>query len=391
MRVTILGSGLVGSVIAADLAREPRLKLRVVDASERSLETARRRCGVRGGKPRGDARVRFEVADAGSPREIARLVADADLVMGALPSRLGLQAVRAVIEEGRPMVDISFMAEDFLSLDRLARRRGVTVVPDCGVAPGLSNMLAASLASRLGRCERVEIVVGGLPVERRGPFQYKAAFSPMDVIEEYTRPARVVERGRVKVRPPMTDSEMMDLPGVGTVEAFLTDGLRSLARTLKVPFMRERTLRWPGHADLIRDLHAIGMFSTRHVDAAGQRVRPIDLTSRLLVDQWQYGPGEADLTVMRVWAEGRRGGRTERLWWDLLDHHDRGSGFSSMSRTTAFPATSVARQMLAGKLRGMRGVVAPERLGQRPAILKRVMRDLADRGVSLRSGASPLD
>ena len=390
MLVTILGSGLVGSVIAADLARDPKMRLRVVDASDSSLQVARRRCGMRRPAAAGRHRLRFEVADAGSPREIARLVADADLVVGALPSRLGLQAMRAVIEAGRSMVDISFMPEDFLSLDRLARKRGVTVVPDCGVAPGLSNMLAASLASRVGRCSRVEIVVGGLPVERRGPFQYKAAFSPLDVIEEYTRPARVVERGRMVVRAPMTDSEMMDLPGVGTVEAFLTDGLRSLARTLKVPTMRERTLRWPGHADLIRQLHAIGMFSTREVTAGGQRVRPIDVTSRLLVDQWQYGPGEADLTVMRVWAEGRRGGHDMRVWWDLLDNHDRSSGFSSMSRTTAFPATSVARQMLAGRLRGLRGVVAPERLGQRPAILKRVMQDLADRGVHLRAGTARL-
>jgi saccharopine dehydrogenase-like NADP-dependent oxidoreductase len=388
MRVTILGSGLVGSVIAADLARDARLQLRVVDANENSLDIARRRCRVGRGRARG--RLAFEVADAGSPREIARLVADADLVVGALPSRIGLQAMRAVIEAGRSMVDISFMPEDFLCLDRLARRRGVTVVPDCGVAPGLSNMLAAALAHRVSRCSRVEIVVGGLPVERQGPFQYKAAFSPIDVIEEYTRPARVVERGRLVVRPPMTDSEMMDLPGVGTVEAFLTDGLRSLASTLKVSCMRERTLRWPGHADLIRQLQAIGMFSTREVTAAGKRVRPIDVTSRLLVDQWRYAPGEADLTVMRVWAEGRRSGHPVRVWWDLLDHHDHASGFSSMSRTTAFPATSVARQLLAGGLRGLRGVVAPERLGQRPAILKRVMQDLADRGVHLRAGATRL-
>jgi saccharopine dehydrogenase-like NADP-dependent oxidoreductase len=371
--------------MAADVAADESFEVTVADRDPRALEAALRRVP----EPRRPA-VRPVEADLGDAAALAGLVADHDIVLGALASRLGFAALRTVIEAGRPYCDISFMSEDAWTLDELARQRGVTAVVDCGVAPGLSNMLAGAAATRLDPCERIEICVGGLPVERRWPFQYKAAFSPGDVIEEYTRPARVVEGGRTVVREALSDPRLVDFTGLGTLEAVLTDGLRSLTVTLKVPEMAERTLRWPGHFELMRAFRAAGLFDREPIEVDGASVRPVDVTGALLFPKWSYEPGEPDITVMRVTAEGRAEGTRRRLQWDLLDHSDRAADASSMARTTAFPCTIIARLVAEGAIEEP-GVIVPEELGQNPGILAHVLEELARRGVHLRETVEDLD
>ncbi|MBM4106090.1 MAG: saccharopine dehydrogenase [Phycisphaerae bacterium] len=370
-KVVVLGSGLVGSVLAADLAATRGFRVAVADRDEAALEVARRRAG---------RRIATLVADCGDPRVVRRLATDADLVVGALPSHLGHAAVKATIEAGRPCCDISFMPEDPADLDALARRKGVPVVVDCGVAPGLTHMLSALGVRRLDRAERIDIVVGGLPRRRTWPFEYKAGFSPFDVIEEYVRPARLVEHGRVVVREALSEPELLEFPGVGTLEAFNTDGLRSLLRTIDVPHMRERTLRYPGHIELMRVLRETGLFGLDPVEVGKHRIRPRDLLARLLFPKWTFEEGEEDLTAMRVVVEGTLAGRATRLEWTLLDRHDRDSGFSSMSRTTAFPAAAVARMIGTGLLSAP-GVHEPERLASMEGVVESVLRQIADRGV----------
>jgi len=370
-RVVILGGGMIGATMAWDLRREAGFDVTLSDVNAEALAR------VQG--------VRTLQADLSDPRAVQQLAQGFDLVVGALPSRFGLATLAAVIEAGRPYVDISFMAEDALQHDALARARGVTAVVDCGVAPGLSNMMVGHAAARLERAEQVEIYVGGLPAERRWPFEYKAGFAPHDVIEEYTRPSRIVEHGREVVREALSEPELLDFPGIGTLEAFNTDGLRSLVQTIDAPFMKEKTLRYPGHIALMRAFRETGLFSKEPVEVGGVRVRPLDLTAALMFPKWTFGPGEADLTVMRVTVEGRRGGRRVRYAWDLLDRYDPATGFRSMSRTTAFPATIVARLLAAGAFR-QPGVHPPERLGREPGLLEGVIAGLAERGVSVRGG-----
>lgn len=373
MRVLVLGAGMVGSVAAADLAATPGFEVTVADAGKESLARALRRSG---------GRVRTLQADAGSAKKAAALVArtKAEIVLGALPSRFGFDVMRGVIGTGRPYVDISFMPEDFREHDAIARRAGVPVVADCGVAPGMSNLLAGWAARTLDRCDAIEILVGGLPRERHWPWQYKAPFSHHDVIEEYVRPSRVVEGGKVVVKDALSEPELVTIPGLGTLEAFYTDGLRSLADTLKVPTMREKTMRWPGHAELMRTLRHLGLFSHEPVQVGDARVRPIDLTAKLLFPHWTYEEGESDVTVMTVRAWGMRGGREVRLAWTLHDELDPSTGFPSMSRTTAFPATSVLRLIAAGRIRKP-GVHAPEMLASMPGIVDAVLADQRTRGV----------
>jgi saccharopine dehydrogenase-like NADP-dependent oxidoreductase len=372
-RIVILGGGMIGSAMAMDLARSGRWEVWVADVRDETLEEIGSRYPVE--------TVR---ADLSRPEEVKRLTEGYDVVLGALPSVLGCQTLRAVIEAGRPYVDISFMAEDPLALDGLARERGVTAVVDCGIAPGVSNMMVGFAAARLDACDRVEIDVGGLPRERRWPFDYKAGFAPHDVIEEYVRPARLVHGGRVVLKEALSEPELLDFPGVGTLEAFNTDGLRTLIRTIRAPFMKERTLRYPGHVSLVRALREMGFFSKQAVRVGGQMVRPLDMTAALVFPKWAFEEGEADLTVMRVAVEGRRGGERIRHAWDLLDFYDEATRLRSMSRTTAFPATIVAGLVADGAF-DRAGVHPPEALGAVPGMLDTVIGELQARGVRCRS------
>lgn len=373
MKVLVLGGGMVGSAMAADLAADARFAVTVADRSEEALARLAQR---------GLGTVRADLADTAT---VARLAAGADLVVGGLASVLGLQTLRTVIEAGKPYVDISFMAEDPLALDGLAKEHGVTAVVDCGVAPGMSNLLCGHAAARLSPCESLEIYVGGLPLERHWPWEYKAPFAPSDVLEEYTRPSRIVERGEIVVREALSEPELLDFPGVGTLEAFNTDGLRSLAYTLEVPFMKEKTMRYPGHIALMRVLRDTGLFSkepveVRTADGGRVRIRPLDMTSTLLFPKWTFAEGEADVTVMRIRAVGTENGRRVRLTWDLSDRYDPETRTRSMSRTTGFPATIVARWLVEGRFRRP-GVHPPETLGADPALVKSMLHELASRGI----------
>ncbi|MFZ4574140.1 MAG: saccharopine dehydrogenase family protein [Phycisphaerales bacterium] len=369
----VLGAGMVGSVMAADLADDPNFRVTVADIRPGALELAAQRT-------RGHAATLL--VDLADPEAIQRAVAPFDIVLGALSSHLGLGALRAVIAARKPYCDISFMAEDAIDLSAEAERAGVTAIVDCGVAPGMSNLLAGYATRLLDPCESIEIYVGGLPVERRWPYEYKAGFSPADVLEEYTRPSRIVEHGQIVVRPALSEPELMDLPGVGTLEAFNTDGLRSIATTLKIPFMKEKTLRYPGHIALMRAFRETGLFSKEPITVNGQRVVPLDVTSALMFPKWKYETGERDLTVMRVSATGKKGGVSTRLTWDVLDFLDPRTGFTSMSRTTAFPCTILARLVLEGAI-AKKGVLPPELFAER-SIVERIFAEHAKRGIHYR-------
>ena len=250
-------------------------------------------------------------ADLSDPAAVTAAVGAADLVVCAVPGFLGFQTLKAILQAGKNVVDISFFPEEALLLDDLAREQGVTAVVDCGVAPGLCNIMAGHAVGLLDEAHSYSCYVGGLPVVRTWPYEYRSVFSPVDVLEEYTRPARQVEHGQEVVRPALSELELLDFPGVGTLEAFNTDGLRTLRHTLRLPFMKEKTLRYPGHANLMRVFRESGFFGAEPVDVGGQAVRPVDLTSRLLFAQWR--PADAaeqeDFTVMQVVVEGTKDGR----------------------------------------------------------------------------------
>lgn len=361
---------MVGSVIAEDL-RDSSFNVTIVDKSETALGRI---------AERSNGEISIHEADCSDQEIISSLAGNADIVFGALPSWLGLSALETVIKSGKPYCDISFMAEDPRKFDQLAKEHGVTCIVDFGVAPGMSHLLCSHAVHLLDSCNRLDIVVGGLPIERTWPWEYKAPFSPRDVIEEYIRPARLVEHGQLVVREALSECVLIDLPGVGTLEAFNSDGLRTLCDTLNVPFMKERTLRYPGHAEMMRTFRAGGFFNTDTIEIAEHQVRPIDMTSKILIDGWKYEQGEADLTVMRVEAEGKLGEEHVLIYWDLLDYYDSAKDQSSMARTTGFPAAAMGR-MIADKTIDIPGVHPPETFGGNDLVVQRLMSELEEREV----------
>ncbi|MDH5499711.1 MAG: saccharopine dehydrogenase NADP-binding domain-containing protein [Gammaproteobacteria bacterium] len=378
MRVVVLGSGLVGGTIAKDLAMEKTWSVRAVDRSGEPLA-----------KLRHLDRVEVVCKDISTDAGLRTVIDDADLVVSAVPGHMGYETLRRVIDAGKDVVDISFFAEDPFDLDSLAIQRGVTAVVDCGVAPGLSNAIAGHVHSEMDRVDSFLCLVGGLPAVRSWPYEYKAVFSPIDVMAEFTRPARFVEHGELVVRPALSDVELIDFKGVGTLEAFNTDGLRSLAHTLNIPFMKEKTLRYPGHANLARVFRDSGFFRTEPMDVDGVSVRPIDVTSRLLIEQWRMSADDADLTVMQVIMTGQHCGRHERRDFYLLDRFDAAMGTTSMARTTGYTCAIVARQILTGMFR-QKGICPPEYLGALPDCYRHLLSELGRRNVVVQEAATVL-
>ncbi|MBR9973967.1 MAG: saccharopine dehydrogenase NADP-binding domain-containing protein [Bacteroidetes bacterium] len=371
MNVTVLGGGMVGSAIVRDLSSDPAFSVTVADRDRSALD----RCAAAA------TAVKTLQADLADPDALGGVIAEADLVIGAVPGFMGFETLRRVIDAGKNVVDISFFPEDPFTLDTLARERGVTAVMDCGLAPGLGNILMGRLNEELDDIDTFLCYVGGLPVVRRKPYEYAAVFSPIDVIEEYTRPARYIENGSEVVRPALSDIEEMDFDGIGTLEAFNTDGLRSLAVTMHAPNMKEKTMRYPGHVALMKALRDTGFFDKEAIDIAGQRIAPLDFTARLLFPAWEMKEGEEDLSVMRVIIEGRRGATVQRHTFDLLDRYDRVTGVTSMARTTGYTCAVAARLVADGSYRHA-GISPPEFLGARADVYNALMAGLAARGIA---------
>jgi saccharopine dehydrogenase-like NADP-dependent oxidoreductase len=370
MKIVVLGTGRVGGAIALDLAKDAEFQVTVADVSQASLDAVKR------------PDIATIQADLGDAAQVERVVKDHDLVVGAMPGSMGLETMRRVLQCKKDIVDISFFGEDPFVLDDLAREHDLVAIMDIGIAPGFWNVIIGYLETVLDEVRSCLCYVGGLPAQRTWPYDYKAPFSPSDVVEEYTRPARYVVDGKVVTKPALSEPELIDFPGVGTLEAFNTDGLRTLITTCKAPMMKEKTLRYPGHIEKMRVLRETGFFSKEPIDVGGVKVRPLDFTSKLLFPVWHLGEGEEDLTVMQVVIEGVRQGKRVRHTYDMLDRYDRATGTTSMARTTGYTCTAAVRAFAKGLYR-RKGLSPPEYMGREKGVYEFMRDDLAKRGVVL--------
>jgi saccharopine dehydrogenase-like NADP-dependent oxidoreductase len=365
-KITVLGAGLVGKAIAIDLSK--KFDVTSVDINTDALHTLQSHS------------IKTETADFKDRNKIKSLIAGSDLVVGAVPGFLGFQTVQHVIEAGKNMVDISFFPEDPFALDEMAKANNVTVVTDCGVAPGMGNIILGYHHKKM-KVDRYECLVGGLPVVREWPYEYKAVFSPIDVIEEYTRPARYIQNGAVVVKEALSDPELIHFEGVGTLESWNSDGLRSLIKTMPdIPDMIEKTLRYPGCIEYLRVLRASGFFSYEEVEINGMKVKPIDVTAKLLFPKWKLKPGEEEFTVMRIRLNGQENGSRKQYQYDLLDRTDKTSNTLSMARTTGYTCTAAVNLVLDKKFT-RKGISPPEFLGEAEGCFEFVMDYLKERGV----------
>lgn len=380
MKIIILGSGLVGSPMAIDLARDDQHEISVADINKKSLEQLKKR----------ENTIRTIPKNLSNPVAVKQLVKDHDMVVNAVPGFLGFQTLKAVIEAKKDVVDIAFFPEDPFLLDDLAKKNQVTAVVDCGVAPGMSNILTGYADHLLDKTEKVTIYVGGLPEVREWPFEYKAVFSPLDVIEEYTRPARYVENGSLVTKPALSEPELINFPGIGTLEAFNSDGLRTLINTIKAPNLKEKTMRYPGHIEKVAILREIGFFSKEKIEIEGKKIRPLDFTSKLLFPKWKFENEDRDITVMKVIIEGEKKSRRLKYTYNLLDRFDETTNTHSMAKTTGYTATMTVRAILAGLYEG-KGISAPEFIGKNPTCVHFILNGLKDRGINYRENISDLN
>lgn len=369
MNIIILGAGLIGLPMALDLQKDNQFNVTLCDIDKQKLD-----------RVSSEYNIDTLQADLTEVHSIQKVVANADMVLNAVPGFMGFATLKTVIEAGKNVVDITFFPEDLFDLDELAKVRGVIAISDIGVAPGMSNILSSYADHQLDQTESIRIYVGGLPKVREWPWEYKAVFSPIDVIEEYSRHARFIKNGREIVMPALSDAELIDIDGVGTLEAFNSDGLRSLMKTIDCPDMVEKTMRYPGHIDKIKVLQDTGFFSEEEVEVSGKMIRPLDLTTSLLFPKWEFKKGDEDITVMKIIVAGQKDKRAVRYEWSLYDEYDPQSGVHSMARTTGYTATAAVRMIAAG-LYDRKGVSPPEYIGKCAECVEFILKCLRERGV----------
>lgn len=369
--VTVLGCGLIGKTIAIDLCGD--YSVTSIDSNtERVKEISLSHS------------VNVLQKDLSDKNSLSEVIENADLVISAVPGFMGFKTLKSIIEAGKNVVDISFFAEDALELDELAKANNVTAIVDCGVAPGLSNIILGYHHKRIN-ISSFECYVGGLPLNPKLPFNYKAPFSPTDVIEEYLRPARVVENGRVITKEALFDSEIIEFDKVGKLEAFVTDGLRTLLKTMNIANMKEKTLRYPGHIDIIKLLKQIGFFDSNEIEIDGKKIKPIDITTRLLFPHWKLEKDEREFTMLRVIISG--GGK--EIVYDIYDEYNVETQTTSMARTTGYTCTAAARLVLENHF-NRKGICPPEYIGEEEKCFDYIVSYLNERKVKLIKQITPI-
>ena len=367
--IIVLGAGMVGSAIAIDLAKKHSVS--ISDFNKNALEMVVSKC----------KKITSIPLDVTNKTALQKIIKPFDLVVCAVPGFLGFQTLKSIIEARKNVIDISFFPENALELNELAKKNNVTAIVDCGVAPGMGNIILGYYNEKL-KITDFECLVGGLPKIKKWPFCYKAPFSPIDVIEEYTRPARYVENGVMVTKEALSDCEFIEFDKVGTLESFNSDGLRSIIFTMPhIKNMKEKTLRYPGHVEYIKVLKESGFFSENPIIINNLEVSPLDFTSKILFNEWKLDENEEELTVMRITLKGTDlKGNSKTIVYNLHDEYCSKTKTSSMARTTGYTATAAANMFLDGLFSKI-GIFPPELVGNNEHCFNYILNYLKERKV----------
>src|SRR4051812_36860000 len=372
MKLLVIGSGMMGSAAAYDMAGNPDVtSVTIADSDhKRAKEVAARLNKLLGSK-----KITAEKVDASSEKSAYKLMRGHAGCLSAVPYFFNLGLAKAAIKAKCHFADLggnNVVVRKTLELSKKAERAGVALAPDCGLSPGMASILAGELMRRIGgKAEALKIYVGGLPVNPKPPFNYQLVFSVEGLINEYCEPAIVLRKGKIQRIEPLSEIETFDIPGLPTLDAFHTSGGTStLPETFsgKVGECFEKTLRYQGHIQLIRGLYDLGLFSSEKRKVNGVELSPRAMTTSLFLEK--FAGDAADLTVMRIeaWEPEkrallglRRSGEPRRvLSFTLVDRYDPKTKMTSMMRTTAWPAAIVVQMMAAGEI-AKRGGVLQER------------------------------
>lgn len=392
MKIAVIGAGMQGSACAFDLARSPGVEeIRLFDHHPDRLNSAASLTNASAQEAGKSPAVRTEILEVGDAAAVRRALAGADSAISAVPYFLNVGLARSAIDAGVSFCDMggnTDVVREELSFDEEAEAAGVSIVPDCGLAPGLVNVLVADGVASLDEPLEAHIRTGGLPRDPRPPLRYKIVFSAHGLINEYVGEATILKDGRRALVPALDDVESIEFPQpVGRCEAFITSGGSSTlpwSYEGKLRALTYKTVRYPGHSEVIRALDACGLFGLEPVsveaeEGAGRvRVRPREVTAAVLTRALDF-PGEADLVVMRVTVKGKRGGARVTRLYELMDFMDERHGITAMMRMTAFPVSVVAQMQARGEI-ARKGALPPEKAIPPAPFLQA----LADRGITIR-------
>ena len=373
MRVLVLGCGKMGSAIAMDMAQNDEVsKVIVGDFDEKKTEQLAVKLD--------SDKVLGQRVDVMDKQATVKLVKNFDVVMSALPYGLNVLASKAAVEGGVHLVNLT-LEEQQWELDTPAKEAGVTLVPDCGVAPGLANILAGYGVSLMDEAEEIHIICGGIPHKPVPPLGYRIVFETQGLVDMYCEKSRIMRNGKIIQVDTLSGLEKVQFPGVGELEAFYTDGLSTLLRTMKgkVKNMDEKTARWPGHAEKIRALRNTGFFSAEPIDVDGTKIIPRKVAVSILDKVLALGK-EEDVTVLKVDVAGKKDGNSVEYSYFTVDFYDKQLEVTSMARTTGYTAAIVGRMVARGDIQD-RGVVPPEiALAGK---LKKFTAELAHKGIRI--------
>ena len=355
-KILVLGAGMIGSVLAGELAKSGASVV-VGDREPRNIP--------------GCKSIKMDFSDRSGM--MTAISGGYDVISSAVPGSLGFGVMETAIKAGVDLVDVSFGEENPLTLNEKAKQAGILIVPDCGVAPGFSNFLVGLGMTKVKNPKEAHIKVGGLPQKLAPPLNYRLVFSAEAVVDEYTRKARIVKNGRVVEVEALSGLESFKFPGIGELECFYTDGLRTLVDTLKLKDMDEKTIRYPGHVDRVKTMVDMGLFA-KEPKILG--IRPRDFMENFISATMRLGKGERDITILEVEVRGESGAAAYRM----LDKYDEKNGISSMSRTTGYPI-AVLSLLVAKREITQKGVVPLELLGMDNNISRLILEELQRRNI----------
>jgi len=375
MKTLVMGCGNIGSVAAEDLAKSmSSTEVVVADMNEERAKLVTNKIGT--------SNVSWIQSDVLKHDELMNTLKEFDMVMGFLPANLAYRLAETCVAAHKNLVDVSYMSEDPTRLNDAAVRAGSTIVPDCGLAPGISNVLVGNSVSSLDKIKSVHVMVGGLPEKPVPPLDYIVTWSPESLIDEYTRKAWIIRKGRTVAVEALSGVEEVDFPGIGKLEAFYTDGLRTLPHTVKhVEDMWEKTLRYPGHAEKVKLFRTLGFFSPSTITVEGTEIQPRKFTAKIL-EQKLSDRRPKDIVALKTQTYGTRDEKRTRQVYTLLDCCDKKRGITAMARTTAYPASIVA-QMILNKYLKEKGVVPPEKIGMDDKLFKLFSEGLRAHGIKI--------
>ncbi|MBI5625062.1 MAG: saccharopine dehydrogenase NADP-binding domain-containing protein [Elusimicrobia bacterium] len=348
MKYLIIGSGMQGRACAYDLLRDPRTqRVLLADVSEKGLSAVK--------KWLKSPKVRTRRLDASDLAAVKRLAQGHDVTVSCVPYFFNLGLAKAAIEAGTHFIDLggnTDIVREELALHDRAKKRGVTVIPDNGLGPGMINTIAVAAMEKLDKTDEVLIRDGGLPQHPAPPLNYMLTFSVHGLINEYVEDATALRDFKRVAVPGLSETELIDLPApLGRCEAaHASGGLSTMAWTFagKVRKMDNKLIRYPGHISFINTMRDLGFFSQDPVEVQGRKLAPRAL-SALLFERHFDRPGDKDLVVIRVTARGLKDGKKAEAVYDMMDFYDPRTKLTAMMRTTGFPAAIVAN-MLASKV-----------------------------------------